>query len=399
MAAYDKFGVVEAPPRSDPLSKFADGPVFLTMIYAVILLNCLFMVIAADEEIHLAINRPDEAPSDFVVYGEQFFIVVYFLEFLIKFWRYRLYFFCDENWRFNWLDFALLVLGIYSSVFEGLLPNFTWMRMLRILKLAKALRIFRLISIVKPLRAILKSLMSTVDTLAWSCIMLGLILFLFALVLVIRVASFFQDENPLEYDSRLIERLGQNFGNIGVTMLHLFMCSTGGNDWSVYYEPLEPTGTINCSIFCFFIAFTQIALLNIILGIFVDDAMKNMMAEKEERAQHHAEEQRQTARELRELCEELDMNGDNMLSMKEWRRAMEKDKFRNYLDMMDFRSSEVADFLDLICENAEDGKVDIETFVGSCMRFKGSASCFDMQIVLHAVDELKGLLLDNRGVK
>merc|ERR1740121_986568 len=121
-------------------------------------------------------------------------------------------------------------------------------------------------------------------------------------------------------------------------MLHLFMCSTGGNDWSVYYEPLEPTGTINCGIFCFFIVFTQIALLNIILGIFVDDAMKNMMAEKDERALHHAEEQRQTARELRELCEELDTNGDNMLSMEEWRGAIRQDKFRNYLDMMDFRS-------------------------------------------------------------
>jgi hypothetical protein len=355
------------------------------------------MIIAADEDVHVAIHDPDREPSDLLVYGELFFLIVYSLEFIMKLWRFRLYFFHDASWKFNWLDFVLVLLGFYSTFFEGLLPNFSWLRMLRMLKLAKALRVLRLISMIKPLRAILQSLMHTIDTLAWSIIMLLVILFLFALVIVIRVASFLQEE-PIhrelvvgESGETVTDLLEANYGSIGLTILHLFMCSTGGNDWSVYYDPLRPTGEINCILFLFFIAFTQIALLNIILGIFVDDAMKNMIADKDEKAEEHAEEMLQTEAELRELLYDLDTNGDAMVSKAEWLVGLQSPKIHNYLEMMGFRASEARDFLDVICEGDEDA-IHIDRFVDMVMRFRGTSSCFDMQMVLHAVDEVRALL-------
>jgi hypothetical protein len=234
--------------------------------------------------------------------------------------------------------------------------------------------------------------------------MLFVILFIFALIIVIRVASFLQEEPGQggavvgENGETVTDILEANYGSIGLTILHLFMCSTGGNDWSVYYDPLRPTGAINCILFLFFIAFTQIALLNIILGIFVDDAMKNMVADKNERAEEYAEEQLQIASELREICYELDVNGDAKLSAAEWRRTVGSPKVQNYLELMGFRASEVKEFLDHMCEGAEDDTIHIETFVDMIMRFRGTASCFDMQVVLHAVEEVKALLQDAQSV-
>lgn len=381
-AAFEAFGASDAPLRTDPLSKFADGMLFSAMVYVTILLNCVFMTLAADYEISHAY---DDDPSVFFVHGEWYFLLFYVFELVVKFWRYRLHFFYDPSWKYNWLDIALVCASIYSIILDDLLPNFSWLRMLRILKLAKLLRVFRLIAMVKPLRAILRSIVNTLHTLAWSLCMLALILFLFALMLVLRMASYINEEGPfddptVEYDIRAA------YGSVGLTMLHLFMVSTG-ESWSVYYKPLEQTGAINCMLIIFFVAFTQIAVLNIILGIFVDDAMKNMAAERDERLQQHQQEQVQMKKDLRELFLQMDLDGNYRLNRDEWHRALAQHKFKSCLDMMGFRACDVIEFLDLMCEHSEDGAIDMDTFVRSCMRFRGPASCFDMQLVLHAVEQ------------
>jgi hypothetical protein len=131
--------------------------------------------------------------------------------------------------------------------------------------------------------------------------------------------------------------------------------------------------------------------LNIILGIFVDDAMKNMVLEKEERAEEHAAERKLIADELREICYELDANGDKMLSAAEWRRAVETRKLHTYLELAGFRASEVKEFLDHMLAGEEEA-IHIDMFVDLIMRFRGEATCWDMQMLLHAVEEVKASL-------
>lgn len=228
--------------------------------------------------------------------------------------------------------------------------------------------------------------------------MLTIIILLFSLVIVAQVTTFLKDESgqgEIVMDQHggisLHDMLEASYGSVGLTMLHLFMCVTGGSDWSDYYFPLEPTGVINSMLFLLFVAFTQIALLNIILGIFVDSAMKNIEADKEETAEKHAEEQQNMANDLRALCYEMDGNGDGKLSTVEWRHAIKKPKVKKYLEMMNFRVSEVKEFLDHMCLDATEDTIHIDLFVDSMMRFRGSSSCFDMQMVLQALNELKDL--------
>lgn len=398
LTVFSRLGTSEAPTRSDPLSKFVDCPLFSIMVHTAIVLNCVFMAIAADQEMHAALSDPDSDPIAFVQYGELFFLAVYSLEITVKLWRYRLHYFYDTSWKYNWLDISLLLLGFYSTLFQSLLPNFSWLRMLRMFKMAKALRVFHLIDMVKPLRAILRSIISTADALAWSMLMLLVILFMFALILVIQVTGFLQEESDsLESTTKL--DLEMAYGSVGVTIVHLFMSSTGGQDWGDYYEPLRQTGAVNCALFLFFIAFTHIALLNIILGVFVDGAMKNLVAQRDEKAEEHAVEQREIANELKQLFHELDTDSNGKLSSVELRRAVKTPKIQNQLELLDFRASEVKEFIGHMCAGNDEDSVDIETFVCAIMRFRGSASCYDMQIVLHAIDELKVSLLGAHKVQ
>jgi len=272
-----------------------------------------------------------------------------------------------------------------------MLPNLSWLRMMRMLRLFKVIRVLRLISMVKPLRAILKSLFETLGTLFWSLTLLALILALFALIFVMRVASYMKDEGQ-SLDEDAAEALLSSYSSVGVTFRHLFEATTGGNDWIVFYSPLEPTGFVNCGIFYFFVAFTQIAVLNIILGVFVDTAMKSLVGNREERLQEFADGQRQMRSDLTELCAEADLDADGKLTVSEWNAAMKNERLVNYLEVMEWRPNEVRDFLTLMCQDTSDGTVAIDVFVRACMRFKGAASCYDMSNVLSAVDDLKRLI-------
>jgi len=205
--------------------------------------------------------------------------------------------------------------------------------------------------------------------------------------LVLRVASYLKDEGD-SLDELFEEDLLNNYGGIGMTFHHLFEATTGGNDWSIYFFPLVETGYVNCGIFYFFVVFTQIAVLNIILGVFVDSAMKSMEGGYEERAQDFAEYQKQMQDDLTTMCKEIDGDDDGKLSMHEWQDAMKKDKFINHLAVMECRHFEVKEYLNMMCNDTIDGCIDIDVFVRACMRFKGAASCYDMQLVLHAVQDL-----------
>lgn len=303
-----------------------------------------------------------------------------------------MYFFYDTNWRYNWLDFAILLLGLNSLAF-GWVPHLSWMRTLRVLKVTKALRVFRLIAMIRPLRELLVALLHTIDKLFWSIVLLILVMFLFSLAFVIRVTSFLtesgHDDIVMSKGNTAKEALAEHFGSVSVTMVHLFMCITGGNDWSIYYMALEHTGTLNCMIFLLFIAFTEIALCNIILGIFVDSAIKNVVTDKDDKAERHAEEQQKVRARLLKLCYQLDEDGDGRLTPVEWRRAIRNARVKRHLEMMDFRASDVKQFIDYMCAGHDEEAIHIEKFVDSVLRFRGSSSCFDMQIVLHAIHELK----------
>merc|ERR1711988_630799 len=139
------------------------------------------------------IKNPVGPRSEWMFWSEVFFLIVYSGEFACKIWRFGWHgFFVDDvNFRFNWLDFLLILLSVYSIFLSEHLPNVAFLRMLKLLRLAKAVRVLKLIQSVKQLRAMLKSLVGTVATLCWSLVMIAVILFLLSLIFVLRVSNFF----------------------------------------------------------------------------------------------------------------------------------------------------------------------------------------------------------------
>jgi len=318
--------------------------------------------------------------------GEYFFMVAYTIEFLLKLVRYRLLYFYDIEWRYNMLDLFLLILTYYFMFVATSLPNVSWLRMLRLLRLGKALRVLRLVAMIKPLRAMLKSIVGTVGTLGWSVMLLAAIFFLLSLVLVLRVAAYLQDVGSAVDPTVHADLVGM-YGSVSMTMVNLYIATMVG-DWTGFYI-LEPMGWFDQGFFLFAMAFTQIAVLNIILGVFVDDAMKCMEAGPEELARDWLEEKEQLEQQLHEIFNEVDSTNSGRMDEKEWDDACSNGNLGARLHLLGFRFRDVLDFYRLMSKmdlaGDPSGAVEINNFVRGCMRLRGRASGFDVQMVLFSV--------------
>jgi len=304
---------------------------------------------------------------------EVFFLAFYTLEVVLKLVVHRWFFFWNDDLRWNLLDLLLVIYGYFDLMMGGV--NITWLRSLRLFRMAKVLRVLRIVKSFKELRLILSCLMGSITNLIWSIVMIAIIVFMFSLVFVQQTAAYLAD---LPVEDREAGHVGA-FGTVERSMLNLYAAATGGQDWLVFYEALEPTGDFSCMVFLFFVAFIQIAVVNILTGIFVEKAQKRATPDTQTQARDHRRRLVKQAGELRQLCEAMDEDHDNTISKKEFFNTKSK-KLKDYLKLMGLHYHDISELFQLLSADG-DNKVSIDDFVRACMRLNTGASV-DIQKLL-----------------
>jgi hypothetical protein len=230
--------------------------------------------------------------------------------------------------------------------------------------------------------------------------MLNLIFFVFSLVLVTQVADFFASAG-YSLDEEKREALLDTFGSVPIAMRTFTLASlTGG--WGSPFTALESTGNpVDSLMFLLMTYFIQVALLNIILGIFVDDAMSRLQPDDLEKARQLDNAERDLEEQLIQLCKEVVADGSGIISLSEWQTCQRDGRLRYLLEMSGFRHEQVNEFFMMLLESDHtdrdfDGKegVDVEVFVNGCLRLKGNASCFDINAVLYKLGAISEAMLE-----
>merc|ERR1719265_1589923 len=72
------------------------------------------------------------------------------------------------------------------------------------------------------------------------------------------------------------ELLQEYWGSVGSAILSCYWSITGGQDWAVVIGPLvgESGNQLHNIVFCMFIAFTTMVLMNLVTGVFVAGAAR-----------------------------------------------------------------------------------------------------------------------------
>jgi hypothetical protein len=134
-----------------------------------------------------------------------------------------------------------------------------------------------------------------------------------------------------------------------------------------------------------FVAYMQIALVNIITGIFVDTALQKLAPDRDAIALSHHKETESVAKEMRSLWGEVAGAGanDGYLSTDDFHRGLRGTKIPYLLEDLGLTEEHVTQFFGVLQKNSAEGgrggRVRISNFVHGCMRLKGSASSYDIQ--------------------
>jgi len=256
----------------------------------------------------------------------------------------------------------------------------SFMRMLRILKMAKILRGLRVLRFFYELRLMLNSLIGSFNSLLWSIFMLALIFYVFGLIFV-QGASLHLFLHSEEIEPRERELVLKEFGSVQGAMLSLFRTCTGGDDWAYFYEIVLTTGAPYALIFIFFIAFSQIAILNILTAIFVNNAMELARPDADTLAFEHRKKEFEAYEELQELCEHI-TDETGVISIEDFATELKFGRLGARLAVLGINVSDAEAFLDLIMFTmGTKPAVGIRPsdFVEGCMRLRGQATGINIQ--------------------
>merc|ERR1719333_1989233 len=101
-------------------------------------------------------------------------------------------------------------------------------------------------------------------------------------------------------------------------MITLFQATMGGNDWGIFYDLISRTGSSSQMLFIGYIAFYQIALMNIVTSVFIDKTLELAQPDVEILLLEKQQKDTADAKELVQFCVELDKDSSGTISLEEF---------------------------------------------------------------------------------
>lgn len=252
------------------IKKLVESMRFRTFIVVVIVINA----------IAIGIMTADTSPEVDVAMGiiDLVCLIIYVIETGLKLYAWgRKYF--DDGW--NRFDFIIILLSIIP---DSLFPiPIQVARVLRILRVARA---FRLVSAFKQLRVIVEAVGRSMGGVAWTGLLLLLIMYIFDVVGV----TLFADTFP-EY-----------FGSLRAGLLTLFELATleGWNELANTVMAVHPAAWLY---FIPYIVVSAFIMLNVVVGIILNAVEESSQIE---RIKHYGDTDTQLAAQLAELKEQVE---------------------------------------------------------------------------------------------
>lgn len=314
------------------------------------------------------------SPAEFVTIDrvvDTCFCSVFLLELLLRIYVHRFQFVQPPDVGWNLFD-CFVVLAQFFELFvawtsgEQLPKNFS---MLRILRILRAIRIIRLVKMLRPLRILVMSILGSMQPLFWTVMLLFFVIYLMGVFLTQSVADY-KLATEVPHDKLVV--LNNYYGTLTKAMLSLFQSVSGGVDWENMVNPLiEDISPVIGLMFALYIAFSLLALMNVVSGYFVQSALEN--------TKHENETYMVTL--VRQVLNKLDMDHDGEVTWTEFEDALEFKEMQEYFKTVDVDISDAPSLWNLLDVDGS-GSIDAEDLLNGCVRLQGHASALGQNLVM-----------------
>jgi hypothetical protein len=256
-------------------------------VAGLIFLNAILIGVEADYSVQ---HATEPIPLVFRVF-EIFFGLIFLLELLLRIFGEQMYFLSTKNLSLKWniFDSAIVVLSIVQEIASNLsvaTTNLSVIRLFRLLKIVRVFRIIRVLRFFRDLRLMVEGILSSIKSLMWAVLLLGLIMFVVAVCVLQFTAEEYEKRGNdghgvLTHDE--YDVLQENFGSMGGAVYTLWQSICNGLDWGHAAAPLARLNPMLGALYSIYIGFAVLCVLNIVTGVFVEHA--NQMLQMDESQQ------------------------------------------------------------------------------------------------------------------
>eukprot|EP00929_Paragymnodinium_shiwhaense_P063660 TRINITY_DN31819_c0_g2_i2.p1 TRINITY_DN31819_c0_g2~~TRINITY_DN31819_c0_g2_i2.p1 ORF type:complete len:282 (-),score=59.11 TRINITY_DN31819_c0_g2_i2:144-989(-) len=178
-----------------------------------------------------------------------------------------------------------------------------------------------------------------------------------------------------------IDEIRANFGSVQMGMLTLSKVVSGGTDWEVVYDIIKGTGLLNCTMFFCMLVFFAVVVWNIVASVFVENAIRAATSDRDEEvlAQHRND--IEDAKELMHLCKLADLDKSGSICRAEFEHFMDSPLIKEFFFVRGLDIKNAAHFFEMMNQVTDGDEVDLEQFVGSCLRVRGAATSIDLHML------------------
>ncbi|CAE7591547.1 Scn10a [Symbiodinium pilosum] len=343
--------------------KMVERTEFESLVGVLIAINSIVMGLEAD--------APDKRSVGWVIV-ENFFCLLWISEMMLKLWFYHLAYF-KSGW--NVFDFCLVLLNIFETwVIPSLaiedLDALGVLRIVRVLRILRLLRLIRLMRLFKNLWLIIVGFRESLSTLFWVLMLLSVVVYVFAIFLRLTLSCPEQFQHWIECDDY--------FGTMPKSMYTLFQIITLESWSQEFARPIVKQQPMFFLFFMFFLFLTTFGILNIIVGVIVENtlnAAKQNMELQERRLQRQL---RQELESIRILFEDADADGSGTLEKDEFIQILVDEAVKNTLTRMEVPVDDPGTLFEILDPQGS-GSISFPVFAQGVLRVKGPPTQLDMK--------------------
>jgi len=271
---------------------------------------------------------------------------------------------------------TLLNLFNFQSSGTNVLRKLTVLRTLRLIRLARSVR---LRPEFKEMWRLLRGITDSFETLFWTYIMIGCVLYFFAIMATVLIAKSgtFRDASRNEASSIAQE----HFGDVLQAMLTLFQVMTL-DSWTSIMRPLMKEEWWIAAFFIIFICVADLVLLNLVTAVIVENAFSAAQDDEDELAAQLDTEKEKELDALRDFFRTLDEDDNGCVTLAELEKAKSKPRVRAILRMFDIKPQDIV-ALFAILDTDQSGELEAEEFIQGIRRLKGEAKAKDIMRLNH----------------
>jgi len=376
--------------RSSTLSSFkfaavarvVKGKYFDWVVCGLIVLNAIFIGIQTDMMARTV--SPTSSPVFRTV--ETVFCALFLCELALRLYVHGTRFFYKSGWQWNMFDFILVGLQLIELIFSiiwsasgsGVVPRSVgFARVLRILRLVRVIRVARILRLIRELRMLVSSINNSLKSLLWTVMLLMLIIYLVSIYLT-QLVSDHRASTISDHE----KELAHYYGSLGRTMLSLFESVTNGISWDVLVNPLiQDISPGLALLFALYIAFTMLAMMNVVTGVFVDSVMQSAKSDKD----------MMLLMSTRELFTSEDGNLKETVNYEEFKDKLDTKGMKEFFKHINVDQSEAHGVFSLL-DTDDNGTIQPDEFLHGCVRLRGPAKALDTAVIKEQVHRLSRLL-------